>query len=118
MNDLQRETQQLWDYLAVADEPAPSDAIFVFGGPLLAMPERAAALFAAGFAPVILVTGHSGTHDDSGWDRPSAVVFAEHLRALGVPDAAVIVQAESTNTLEDVRIGMPLLLARIGPPAA
>ena len=114
MVTLHADIRRLWDYLGVTEAPRAADAVFAFGGPLLAIPEKAAELYAAGLAPLVLVAGKTGTHDDSGWQEPSAVVFAAHLRERGVPDAAIVVAPESTNTLEDVLLGMPLLLARTG----
>ena len=55
-----RQVGPLWDFLAVADPPVRSDVIFVFGSQALAVPARAADLFRAGHAPVVLVSGRFG----------------------------------------------------------
>ena len=59
-DDFERIVGPLWDYLAVADAPARADVIFVFGSQAFAVPARAAELYRAGHAPVVLVSGHYG----------------------------------------------------------
>jgi hypothetical protein len=55
--DLRAAAEDLWRYLAVNQPPEPADVIFVFGGNDLLVPRQAAALFRAGLAPLVLVTG-------------------------------------------------------------
>jgi uncharacterized SAM-binding protein YcdF (DUF218 family) len=114
MQELKEYVQILWDYLAVSDQLQKSDAIFVFGGPILALPEKAAQLYFQGLAPIIIVTGKTGTYDDSGWNRPLATVFTEHLLTLGVPAYVILSEPNSMHTQEDVILGMQLLHDRKG----
>ena len=99
----------LWDYLLVAQPPAPADVIFVFGSQDLAMPDRAAELYRAGHAPAILVTGGFGRLTRGVFDRPEALVFRARLVAAGVPEAAIVAETEAGNTLENVRLGLAAL---------
>jgi len=107
--DLERLVGPLWDYLAVADEPAPADVIFVFGSQALAVPVRAAELYRAGHAPVVLVTGHYGRMTRGLFDRPEALVFRDRLLRDGVPREAIVTETEAGNTLENVVFGLAAL---------
>lgn len=104
-----RQVGPLWDFLAVADPPVRSDVIFVFGSQALAVPARAADLFRAGHAPVVLVSGRFGRMTRAVFDRPEALVFRDRLVADGVPAGAIVVETEAANTLENVRFGLAAL---------
>ena len=106
----------LWEYLLVAQPPAAADVIFVFGSQDLAMPDRAAALYRAGYAPAVLVTGGFGRMTRGVFDRPEALVFRDRLLAAGVPETAIVTETEAGNTLENVRLGLAAL-RRSGRPA-
>ena len=108
--------QVLWDYLLVAEPPVPADVVFVFGSQDLAMPDRAAELYRARYAPAVLLTGGFGRLTRGVFDRPEALVFRARLIAAGVPDAAIVTETEAGNTLENVRFGLAAL-RRAGRPA-
>lgn len=103
----------LWDYLAVDDGPAPADVIFVFGSRDLLVPARAAALYHAGHAARLLVTGGYGPMTRGVFAKAEALVFADCLVDRGVPTSSIVIETEATNTLENVRFGMAAL-ARSG----
>ncbi len=108
-DDFERLAGPLWDYLAVADTPARADVIFVFGSQALAVPARAAELYRAGHAPVVLVSGHYGRMTRGVFDRPEALVFGDRLLRDGVPRAAIVTETEAGNTLENVLFGLAAL---------
>lgn len=99
----------LWEYLLVAQAPAPADVVFVFGSQDLAMPDRAAELYRAGHAPAVLVTGGFGRMTRGVFDRPEALVFRDRLLAAGVPETAIVTETEAGNTLENVCLGLAAL---------
>lgn len=99
----------LWEYLAVADAPARADVIFVFGSQAFAVPARAAELYRAGHAPVVLVSGRYGRMTRAVFDRPEALVFRDRLVRGGVPPAAIVTETEAGNTLENVIFGLRAL---------
>lgn len=103
--------QPIWRYLCLSEPPAPSDVIFVFGSRGLEVPRRAAQLFAARWAPRVLVSGRAGPMTEHVFDRPEALVFRDELVRLGVPAAAVVTEVAAGNTLENVRFGMTVLEA-------
>ncbi|MYD69498.1 MAG: YdcF family protein [Acidobacteria bacterium] len=106
---LAQRANPLWEFLAVADPPAPADVIFVFGSQAFAVPARAAELFRAGYAPVVLVTGHYGRMTRNRFPAPEALVFRDRLMRDGVPAGAVVTEPLATNTLENVRFGLAAL---------
>ena len=107
--DLAQAVRPLWEYLAVVHPPVRADVIFVFGSQALAVPARAAELYRAGHAPVVLVSGRYGRMTRGVFDRPEALIFRDRLVRDGVPAAAVVTETEAGNTLENVRLGLAAL---------
>jgi len=103
--------EPLWRFLAVCEEPVPSDVIFVFGSRALEVPRRAADLYAAGFSRRILVSGRFGPMTEGVFRKPEALVFKDELMRYGVPARAIRTEVEAGNTLENVRFGMSVLQA-------
>lgn len=104
-----QQLKPLWDYLAISERPVSADAIFVFGSRDFAVPDRAAELYHAGYAPRVLVTGSYGRLTRDVFPKPEALVFKDRLVAAGVPQDAVITEDKAANTLENVRLGMDAL---------
>jgi hypothetical protein len=102
--------REITDYLFCEDDLTPGDLIILFGGQRLERAERAAALYQAGLAQRIVITG--------GDKRGTGVVEAERLKAhavsLGVPAEAFLLETESVNTLENVRMAVALVEEQIG----
>ena len=101
----------VWDHLVVEDPPRPTDAIFCFGSRHRRVPERAAALHAAGVAPLVVVTGGPECRGD----LPEAVRFGEEMVAAGIPRDRVILEARARNTGENVVLGMRALRRHVDP---
>ena len=101
----------IWSYLCPIQTPLPSDVIFVFGSRALEVPRRAAELYAAGWAPRILVSGRAGPMTEHVFDKPEALVFQDELVGRGVPVSAITTEVRARNTLENVRFGMTKLAA-------
>ncbi len=99
----------LWAFLTVAEVPARSDVIFVFGSQDLRVAGQAASLYRGGYAPVVLVSGHYGRMTRDVFDQPEALVFKDHLVRTGVPKSAVVTECAALNTLENVSRGLEAL---------
>src|SRR3989442_2111975 len=93
---------------AARDDAQPSDAIVVLGAaqyngrpsPVLkARLDHAIALFRAGLAPVVIVTGGIGTGDHVS----EAAVGHRYLRALAVPNSAIVVRPDGRTTDASMR---------------
>jgi hypothetical protein len=107
--------QPIWQYLAVENDPVPSDVIFVFGGLDLAVPARAADLYLGGFAPHVLVTGSAGPYSRDVFTQPEACVFRDEMVKRGVPESSIITEIKATNALENVVFGMRALEVKDWP---
>lgn len=84
--------------LVVPDDLARADVILVLGGDGPPRAERAAELFRAGLAPVVLVSG-----DGDCWGIHDTMV------ARGVPSSAVLLECQSSNTFENAALSSPIL---------
>ncbi len=102
--------REITDYLFLEDELAPADLIVVFGGKRLERAERAAELYKQGLAPRILFTGG----DKRGIGVCEAERLRDHAVSLGVPPEACMVECESVNTLENVRMSVALVEEALG----
>lgn len=103
--ELQRAFAVGWDHLVVEDPVAPVDAIFCFGSRHWRVPERAAALFHAGVAPVVLITGGPAAPGEP----TEAERFARDLVARGVPRGALVLEPRARHTGENVTLGLAAL---------
>lgn len=102
--------REVTDFLFVADPPEPADLILVFGGRHLERAEKAAALYQAGYAPRILITGG----DKHATGEPVAERLRHRCVELGVPPEAIWVETRSANTLEHVLFSVPIVERHLG----
>ncbi|MBS7812216.1 YdcF family protein [Roseococcus pinisoli] len=97
-------------FLFVEDLPEPVDLCFVLGCPTPTNMDPAIALHARGFAPVIMVCGHGPAPQPV----PEAVLFRDYAVARGVPESAILLETESTNTRENFVFSASIIEQRIG----
>jgi len=84
--------------LTVESGEVKADALIVLGGGPEERPKRAAQLYKAGAAPVILVSGF-GDYD----------ISVNILKQNGVPETAIFGESRSVSTLENAEFSIPLL---------
>lgn len=97
-----RHGQALWDYHHISDKLMPSDFILVLGSHDERIAEHAARVYAAGMAPLLITTGGHGKITNGRWTLTEAERFARIAEACGVPRDAIVVEASSTNTGENI----------------
>lgn len=102
--------REISEYLFLADQPEPCDLIIVLGGKRMERAEKGADLYVEGYAPRILFTG--GDKRETG--IAEAIVLRDHAVSLDVPEGACLLETNSTNTLENVRMSVPLVDSVIG----
>lgn len=107
--DLYACLQDLWDFLCLEHPLRPADAIIGFGSHDRSTAVRAANLYKAGWAPVILFTGYLGKGTAGVFPRPEAEVYAEIAVREGVPTQAILIEAKAANTGENIRFSRSLL---------
>ena len=108
-SEIQRAAQVVWNYHRLAHQLEPADLLFVLGSHDLRVAEHAADLFHRKLAPRVVLSGGIGTRLAGPWVRPEAEMFAEVMRARGVPESALLLETRSTNTGENVRFTRELL---------
>ena len=103
--------QIIWDYLCLNQKPEKADLIVGFGNFNTDIARRAAQLYLEGFAPKILFTGGLGRNTEGLLPEPEAVRFAKVAVSCGVPESAILLEDQSTNTRENIEFTRVLLEA-------
>ncbi len=92
--------QKIWDYHHLNHELEKSDVILALGSNDLRVAEYAADLYLQGWAPLLMVSGNAGALTRERFSKPEAEMFAEIALKKGVPENAILIEAESSNTGE------------------
>ena len=101
--------KKLWKALHLPCEIKPADCIVGFGNYNTDIPKRAAELYFAGFAPVVLFTGGLGRNTEGRQAVAEADLFANVALAEGVPEDAILIENRSRNTKENIEFTRQLL---------
>ena len=104
--------ERIWQYHQLNHELAPADAILVLCSHDTLVAERGAQLWLDGWAPWLIFSGGSGSITRRLWHEAEADLFARTAVAMGVPQSAILIENQSTNTGENVRCTKALLSAR------
>jgi uncharacterized SAM-binding protein YcdF (DUF218 family) len=99
----------VWDFHRLNHALEKADCIIVLGSHDTRVAERGAEVFLAGWAPLLVFSGHLGALTSGMWSRPEAEVFADVAVSLGVPRERILVETRSTNTGENVDFSRQLL---------
>jgi uncharacterized SAM-binding protein YcdF (DUF218 family) len=109
----------IWDYMQLNHAPAPAAAILALGSNDARVAERAADLYLAGLAPLLIFSGGVGALTAGLFaGRSEAAAFADVAAAAGVPRAAMLLEHASTNTGENARYSYAALATAGAPPPA
>jgi uncharacterized SAM-binding protein YcdF (DUF218 family) len=100
---------KIWDYHHLNHRLEKSDVILVLGSNDLRVAEYAAELYLQGWAPLIVFSGNAGALTRERFNRPEAELFAEVALRRGAPESAMLIEAESTNSGENVIFSRRLL---------
>jgi len=101
--------EKLWDYHLMKHQVAKADAILVLCSHDERVAERGAQLFLEGWAPLIIFSGGQGAITKNLWSEPEAERFARIAMSLNVPRESILIEAQSTNTGENVAFTKKLL---------
>ncbi|MBI4087189.1 YdcF family protein [Candidatus Kaiserbacteria bacterium] len=101
----------IWDYMLMHHSLEKADAIFVLGSSDIRVAGYAAMLYLDGWAPLIIFSGNTGTRGKARelWGMSEAEKFASTARDMGVPETAMLLEKESTNTEQNITFTKKLL---------
>jgi uncharacterized SAM-binding protein YcdF (DUF218 family) len=104
--------QKLWDYHHLNHDLEKADLILALGSNDLRVAERAAELYLQGWAPLLVFSGNAGVLTRERFHKREAEMFADIALQKGVPESAILIEAESTNTGENVTFTRRVLESR------
>lgn len=104
--------QIIWDYHHLNHQLEPADLILALGSNDLRVAEYAAMLYLQGWAPRLMFAGNVGALTRGRYAKSEAETFAEIAVRIGVPEEAILIEPESTNTGENVVFSRRVLAAR------
>lgn len=102
----------LWDYHHLNQDITNADGIIAFGSHDLHVAERAADLYLSGLGKYIIFTGGLGRITQKIWNKPEANKFADIAIKKGVPENAIYIENESSNTGENIRFTKKVIAER------
>ncbi len=91
----------IWDYMQLGQKPKLVDAIFVLGSSDTRLAYCDAELYAAGYAPLVILSGGIGRLTQDLFEESEADVFAKTLLGSVVPKNAIILENLSMQDLTD-----------------
>lgn len=104
--------QIIWDYHHLHHKLEKADLILALGSNDLRVAEHAAKLYLQGWAPMLMFSGNVGALTRGKFARSEAETFAEIAIEKGVPPEAILIEAESTNTGENIANSRRILAGR------
>jgi uncharacterized SAM-binding protein YcdF (DUF218 family) len=104
--------ERIWNYHRLNHHLERSDAILVLCSHDTSVAEYAAQLFLDRWAPLLIFSGGAGAITRQLFTEAEADRFAGIAISLGVPPDRIIVENQSTNTGENVRLTRQLLASR------
>jgi uncharacterized SAM-binding protein YcdF (DUF218 family) len=109
LNEVDRLARILWDYNRLNQKLRKVDAILGLGSADTRVAEHAANVYLQGYAPLLIFTGGLGKITKETFKKPEADVFAEIAIKMGVPKDKILIENQSTNTGENIRLTKKLL---------
>jgi uncharacterized SAM-binding protein YcdF (DUF218 family) len=103
---------RVWDYHHVGHVLCKADCVIALGSHDTRVAERAADVMLAGWAPLLVCSGHLGTLTSGSWTRSEADIFADVAAGRGVPRERILIEDRSTHTGDNVTFTRRLLEER------
>jgi uncharacterized SAM-binding protein YcdF (DUF218 family) len=104
--------QIIWDYHHLNHQLVPSDLILALGSNDVRVAEYAAELYLRGWAPRLMFSGNVGALTKGRFAKSEAETFAAIAIKMGVPEKAILIEPESTNTGENIVFSRRVLAAQ------
>jgi uncharacterized SAM-binding protein YcdF (DUF218 family) len=92
----------LWGYHVVTDPLDTADFVLALGSHDERVAVQAAALVLMQLSPLFVSAGGKGKVTGALWDEAEAQRYAGIARQMGVPESAIVIEARSSNTGENI----------------
>ncbi len=99
----------LWDYHDMKHEVRPADIGIGLGSHDIGVAMRTAELYEGGYYPLLIFTGANAPTTIARFPRGEAIHYREYALDHGVPDEAILVETQATNTAENFDLTRKLL---------
>ncbi|MGH9847137.1 MAG: YdcF family protein [Blastocatellia bacterium] len=109
MQEIDELAQKLWRYHHLHHTLEKCDIVLALGSNDLRVAGYAADLYLQGWAPLLVLSGNAGALTRDRFHKSEAEMFAEIAVRKGVPPEAILLEAESANTGENVAFSRRLL---------
>ncbi len=106
------DAQILWDYHQMHHEPRDTDIAIGLGSHDIGVAEHTAHLYHQGRFPFIIFTGANAPTTKRRFPRGEAVHYAMKAVERGVPESAIMIEPNATNTGENFSMVKRMLYAR------
>lgn len=100
--ELRADVETLWEFNQMHHELRPVDLGIGLGSHDLGVATYTAELYHQGYFPRIVFTGANAPTTIERFPRGEAVHYRDHVLSLGVPDKAILVEPNATNTGENI----------------
>ena len=100
--------QIIWDYMRYEQPLEKAGLIFVLGSDDIRVAERARELYAAGYAPHIIISGDSGSSGKF-YEKSEAEMIADYLIENDVDEHDIILEPKARNTGQNITLGYEIL---------
>ncbi|OOC54351.1 MULTISPECIES: YdcF family protein [Nocardiopsis] len=104
-----RQAELVWDFHHMRHRLRPCDVAIGLGSHDLGVADRSAELYHAGLSPTLVFTGGNSPPTVPVFPRGEAVHFRERALELGVPDSAILLEPEASNTGENIALSRQTL---------
>ncbi|MGW5689235.1 YdcF family protein [Nonomuraea sp. NPDC003754] len=113
-----RHARTIWDYHQMHHLLRRCDAAIGLGSHDLGVASTAAELYHAGWFPQLVFSGATSSTTAARFPRGEAVHYREHALALGVPDEAILLEPNATNTGQNITLSRQVLTDAAQRPAS
>lgn len=105
-----RDIEVVWAFHHMHHEvTGPFDAAVVLGCHDIGVADIAASAYTRGLSPAFVVSGATSPATRDRFAEGEAVAFAARMRVAGVPDEAIVIEPEATNTGANIALSRALL---------
>ena len=106
---IDKHAKKIWNYMQLRHKLKPMDALLVLGSHDLRVADRAAEIYQQKLAPLIICSGGKGKVTKDLFHLTEAEIFSQRLIELGVPKENILLEANASNTGENITYTQKLL---------